>query len=155
VYRRIAVTAVLLSAAASPALAQNAGAQLPPAAAAGTQLTRLPADSVAIARRFVGWLWSTQVDSLLAHSPPDTAMTRDVLTNQISQIVGQIGVEQEVVEERWVRRNGRRQYWRTSRYSDFAQEPIVLRLVILPDGRMAGMGLNPLSQVPPTEPEVP
>ena len=151
-YRRIAVTAVLLSAAASPALAQNAGAQLPPAAAAGTQLTRLPADSVAIARRFVGWLWSTQVDSLLAHSPPDTAMTRDVLTNQISQIVGQIGVEQEVVEERWVRRNGKRQYWRKAVYS-IAPEPVLLRLVILPDGSLGGIGLGLASQPPPIDPE--
>lgn len=146
--------AVALSAAATaaPALAQ-ATADMPPPAAAGTPLTRLPNDSVAIARRFVTWLWSTQVDSLIAHSPRDTTQTREQFSNQIAQIVSQIGVEQEVLEERWVRRNGRRQYWRTSRFSDFTQEPLVLRLVILPDGRMAGMGLNPQSQNPAVETE--
>jgi len=29
----------------------------------------------------------------------------------------------------------------------------VLRLVILPDGTMAGIGLNPQSQTPPIDPE--
>ena len=38
-------------------------------------------------------------------------------------------------------------------HSDFADEPIVLRLVIMPDGKLGGMGINPLSQVPPIDPE--
>jgi hypothetical protein len=155
VYQRFAVTALFAVAAAAPAVAQTPNDPIPAAAAAGQAMTKLPNDSMAIARRYVSWLWSNQADSLLAHSPRDTSVTREQISNQLAQISAQIGTEQEVVEEKWVRRNGRRQYWRTARFSDFTQEPVVLRLVILPDGRMAGMGLNPLSAVPPTEPDVP
>ena len=154
-YQRLAVAVTLAVAAAAPAVAQTPSDPIPPAAAAGQPLTRLPNDSVAVARRIVGWLWANQVDSLMAHSPTDTTVTRQQISDQLAQITAQIGVEQEVVEEKWIRRNGRRQYWRTARFSDFAQEPVVLRLVILPDGRLAGMGLNPLSAVPPVEPEIP
>ena len=154
-YQRIAATALLLASVAAPAMAQSTPTDVPPAAAAGQPLTRLRNDSLEFARKFTSWLWSNQVDSILAHSVRDTNQTRQVISDQLAQIAAQVGTEQEVVEEKWIRRNGRRQYWRTSRFSDFTQEPIVLRLVILPDGRMAGMGLNPLSAVPPIEPEVP
>ena len=66
--------------------------------------------------------------------------------------MAQAGSETQLVEERWVRRNGKRQYWRKGVYSN-ASEPILLRLVILPDGALGGIGLSPASQPPPIEPE--
>ena len=75
------------------------------------------------------------------------------ITDQFAQIAAQIGNEVQVVEERWVRRNGNRQYWRVARFSDFADEPVVLRIVISPSGEMTGVGFNPLSQVPPIDAE--
>ena len=115
----------------------------------------LPDDSLAIARRFVQWLWTSQVDSLLAHSPAAdrTPENRQQMLDGIAQMVGRVGNEVSLVEERWVRRNGSRQYWRVARFSDFADEPVVLRFVIAPNGEMLGMGFNPLSRVPPIDPE--
>ena len=70
------------------------------------------------------------------------------MAEQFGQFTSQMGNEAQLVEERWVRRNGNRQYWRIARYTDFADEPIALRLVIMPDGSLGGIGLNPLSRVP-------
>jgi len=56
-----------------------------------------------------------------------------------------------VVEERFVKRNGQTQYWRTSKYS-LPSEPIMLRWVLNAKGEILGMGLNPASQAPPIDP---
>ena len=115
----------------------------------------LPNDSLALARRFATWIWTSQVDSLLAHSPAAdrTAENRQQMVDGIAQMQARVGNETALVEERWVRRNGNRQYWRVARFSDFADEPVVLRIVISPAGEMIGVGFNPLSQVPPVDPE--
>jgi hypothetical protein len=115
----------------------------------------LPNDSLAIARRYAAWTWSSQVDSLLAHSPAAerTADNRQQMVDDIAQMKARAGNEMTLVEERWVRRNGNRQYWRVAMFSDFIDEPVVLRIVIAPNGEMIGMGLNPLSRVPPIDPE--
>lgn len=71
----------------------------------------------------------------------------------LAQASARAGTEASLVEERWVRRNGDRQYWRISRFTDFTDEPVVLRIIILPTGEWGGMGFNPLSRVPPVDPE--
>lgn len=115
----------------------------------------LPNDSLAIARRYAMWTWSNQVDSLMAHTPAAerTPQNRQEMVDGIAQMQAHIGNETALVEERWVRRNGNRQYWRVAMFSDFIDEPVVLRIVIAPNGEMMGMGLNPLSQVPPIDAE--
>lgn len=115
----------------------------------------LPNDSLAIARRYAAWIWSSQMDSLMAHRPAENRNTpsREETSAMLAQMNGRVGVELSVVEERWVRRNGDRQYWRIARFSDFTGEPVVLRLVIAPNGDLIGTGLNPLSRVPPVDPE--
>ena len=147
--RAVSLSVALIFAAA-PVLAQTT----PPAAAPAVRVP-LPNDSLAIARRFVEWLWTSQVDSLLAHSPASerTPENRQQMLDGIAQMQARAGNETALVEERWVRRNGMRQYWRVARFSDFTDEPVVLRLVIAPNGEMLGMGFNPLSRVPPIDPE--
>ena len=61
------------------------------------------------------------------------------------------GAEERVLEERWVSRLGKRQYWRTSGFSK-SDEPVMVRLVMLPTGELAGIGFNPQSQAPPVDP---
>ncbi len=115
----------------------------------------LPADSLARARRIAGFFVHQQADSLYAAMPPDMQQGLggiDGVTERMVRLTSQIGTEESVVEERWVMRNGQRQYWRFGRYV-MADEPMVLRLVILPDGSLGGMGFNPASQLPPVDPE--
>ena len=115
----------------------------------------LPNDSLAIARRFAQWMWTSQVDSLLAHSPASdrTPENRQQMLDGIAQMQSRVGNETALVEERWVRRNGNRQYWRVATFSDFIDEAVVLRIVISPNGEILGVGMNPLSRVPPIDPE--
>lgn len=116
----------------------------------------LPADSVALARKYATWFATSQADSIFNHLPASTQATvgsAAAIADQFGQVTSQLGNEAQLVEERWVRRNGNRQYWRIARYTDYAQEPFVLRIVILPDGALGGIGLNPLSQAPAVDPE--
>ncbi|MBI1723885.1 MAG: hypothetical protein HYR48_08265 [Gemmatimonadetes bacterium] len=126
------------------------------AQSAPTAPAPLPADSVEIGRKYVQWFYTNQADSLFAHMPPEGQQhmgSSASIGEGILSFSARAGTEVELVEERWVRRNGRRQYWRVARFSDFAQEPLMLRIVILPDGSLGGIGMNPASQPPPVDPE--
>lgn len=124
------------------------------AQSAPTAPAPLPTDSVEIGRKYVQWFYTGQADSLYAHLPASDRqqLTPSVLADAMAQLAARAGTEVELVEERWVRRNGRRQYWRVARFSD-APENVMLRLVILPDGTLGGIGMNPASQPPPVDPE--
>jgi hypothetical protein len=123
--------------------------------AAAQTRPRLPNDSVAIARKYATWITTNRFDSLIAHRAPGdpNTVTATEMSDRYAQVWARVGTEATLVEERWVRRNGQRQYWRVARYSDFADEPVVLRVVINPDGSYGGDGINPLSRVPPIDPE--
>jgi hypothetical protein len=149
---RLITAALALSAA--PAAAQTAVAASP--APRPAPRTPLPSDSVAIARKYATWFATAQADSIFNHLPAEAKAqigSASALMEQFGQVTSHIGNEAQLVEERWVRRNGRRQYWRIARYTDFADEPFVLRIVIMPDGGLGGLGMNPLSQVPAVDPE--
>ena len=111
-------------------------------------------DSLALARRFTAWFYTGQVDSLLAHYPAETrsdSSARSRLQQNFDQLTVRAGTETAVIEEKFVMRNGRPQYWRTARFSDFP-EPLLIRWVINGNGEIVGMGLGPLSQAPPIDP---
>jgi len=152
--RAVSLSAALLIA-ASPLLAQ-AASSAPVAPAVATARTPLPADSVAIAHKYATWFATAQSDSIFTHLPASAQASvgsAAAIAEQFGQVTSQLGNEAQLVEERWVRRNGNRQYWRIARYTDYAEEPFVLRIVILPDGSLGGIGLNPLSQAPAVDPE--
>jgi len=110
-------------------------------------------DSLALARKFTLWFYTGQFDSLLAHSPADRqdSTARRQYAAQLDQLSVRAGTETAVIEEKFAMRNGRPQYWRTARFSNFP-EPILLRWVIDGNGLLIGMGLGPLSQAPPIDP---
>lgn len=89
-------------------------------------------DSLALARQYTEWLYAGEADSLLAHSTE--------------------GTRTEVSEETWKLRNGDCQYWRTAQFSAM-DEPLLIRWVLDPRGRIEGLGAGPYTQAPEVESE--
>jgi len=112
-------------------------------------------DSLALARQYTVWLYTGQVDSLFAHHPADAqhdSTLRRRITASVEELALRAGTETSVIEEKFVKRNGRTQYWRTAKFSDFA-EPLLVRWVLNPDGTIGGIGMGPKSQAPPIDPQ--
>lgn len=110
---------------------------------------RLPADSMELGRKYSQWFYTGMTDSIIAHmdSANRAEMTADMLNQAMLQVASRAGNEVSVVEEKFITRNGHRQYWRTARM-DILEEPFLLRWVINPKGEIAGLGIGPLSQAP-------
>lgn len=122
---------------------------------AATRAQEAPVDSLALARQYTTWLYAGDVDSLLAHSTDETRaeMAESGNFTRMGQMIAErAGVEIEVSEETWKMRNGACQYWRTSQFSSI-EEPILIRWVLDPQGRISGLGAGPYTQAPPVEAE--
>jgi hypothetical protein len=117
-----------------------------------TAQSRLPADSLDRMRRYTDWFLAGQVDSVWAHvnTRGRTAFTREALAERHGMLLQATGGAFDTVEERFVWRNGARQFWRTMR-APAAPENLVLRWVVGGDGEIEGMGLNLASGVPPID----
>ena len=105
-------------------------------------------------RKFTQWLFGAQFDSLYAHASPEAQESLgkpEEMQGHLDELAARIGEETEVLEEKVVMRNGKPQYWRTSRYS-LASEPFMLRWVIV-QGQLQGIGMNPASMAPPIDAE--
>lgn len=128
----------LLAGAAAPAAAQNG----------------MPADSLAYARQITTWFFGGQLDSVHAHMDAEGRARIDLagMQERLDEMTARAGAEVEVVEEKFVKRNGSTQYWRTSKYSTYTAEPLQLRWAFNPKGEIVGIGFNPLSQAPPIDP---
>lgn len=114
-----------------------------------------PVDSLALARQYTQWLYAGEVDSLLAYTTDEVRpqMTEGETFARLNQmIVQRAGFELEVSEETWKLRNGDCQYWRTAQFSQM-EEPLLLRWVLDPRGRIEGIGAGPLTQAPEVESE--
>ncbi len=132
------ILAAALVVAASPLVAQDAPAR---------------PDSLALARKYVAWFYEARTDSLWAHTSAgmrEDLGSPDWWRQRADEIALRAGSETGVIEERFRMRNGRPQYWRTARFSDFDQ-PLLIRFVIDDAGLIAGLGLGPASQAPPTD----
>jgi hypothetical protein len=135
----------LLVAVAAVALAGSQVAAQAPAA---------PKDSLAFARTVSEWFFTAQKDSLWAHSSAEvrTQLEKpDAYVEALSQLTGRAGAEEKVIEEKFIKRKGNTQYWRTSKYSVEA-EPVMLRFAFSPDFQIIGIGMNPASQAPEIDP---
>lgn len=134
----VILAAMLAVGAAAPVSAQQTPAARP--------------DSLALARKYSAWLHGGQYDSLFAHTSVGARenLSEDWWQQKGEEIAVRLGTEVEVIEERFRMRNGRPQYWRTARYSDFAQ-PFLLRFVLDDEGKIDGVGSGPLSSAPPTD----
>lgn len=113
----------------------------------------LPNDSLEIGRRYARWFLTSQVDSLVAHIPERSLSAiggRDALMQRMMEVAARAGETQGVVEERFAWRNGQRQYWHAVN-TTLLGEPLLVRIVISPNGDMIGLGLGPMSQAPPVD----
>ncbi|MEP6732899.1 MAG: hypothetical protein ABJE10_19810 [bacterium] len=115
---------------------------------------QLPADSLERARKWTMWLYTSQNDSLFAQL--DSGFKAGVETPKgmddfAIQLATDAGSEIKVIGEKFITRNGKRQYWRTATFTSLS-EPLVVRLVMSAKGELVGIGMNPLSQVPPIDP---
>lgn len=140
----------LCAAAALPAQTTTSGAPqattLPPAA--------LPKDSFDLARKYTKWFYNGEVDSLVAHHSAEGRQDPDIrnrLARSLSELTQRAGKELWVTDERFITRNGKRQYWRTADFTAFT-EPLLVRWVINSTGEIIGMGLGPKSSAPAIDP---
>jgi hypothetical protein len=145
----------LLACAALTGAPRLAIAQNPTASpATARKPAQLPADSMDLARRYIGWLLESRSDSLFAHL--DSLSKKDLgspaaLDKMALEVAAQVGTHERSLEERWVTRNGRRQFWHTGKFS-LMEEPVMARVVILPTGEIAGFGFNLAANPPPVDP---
>jgi hypothetical protein len=134
--RRICIVAAL--AAAAPL-----AAQAPP----------LSADSVEQGRALTRWFTQGKVDSLWSVVIPAQGgmlSSKENLAAGMAQFSERAGRVVAVLEERFIWRNGQRQF-RSDLQVEGLPEPLVLRWVLRPDRRVGGMGINPASAAPPAD----
>lgn len=112
---------------------------------------QLPADSLVRARNFIVWLYSAQADSMWAHLGSDAQKqvgSAKELEEVSLDLAVHSGVEEQLLGERWVMRLGKRQYWRTARFSN-SPEPLLIRLVMTPAGEIPGWATRDVASNPP------
>ena len=124
-----------------------------PAAAVAQDGAHLPPDSMELGRKYIEWWFGAEVDSLRSVMTPDMQerWTEELTLERMDMVAEQIGFPTDVVEEKYVMRNGMPQYWYTAEF-DNADEPFMIRWVITPEGKIDGVGLNPASMAPETDP---
>ena len=107
-----------------------------------------------LGRKYVMWLYTARADSLLAHmdsaSKAQPNMAR-MIEDGSARLAVSAGTEEQVLEEKFITRNGNRQYWRKAQFSNMS-EPFLVRIVMNARGEMAGVGMGPASQAPPIDP---
>ena len=119
----------------------------------GLSAQTMPEDSLAHARKLTEWFFTAQHDSVLSHfATGDAPMTTAELQDRLEELTSRAGLESEVLEEKFVKRNGMTQYWRTGKYTIY-EEPILFRWAFNKQGQIAGMGVGPASQAPPIDPD--
>jgi hypothetical protein len=114
---------------------------------------KLPDDSVALGRQWSTWFLTGRADSLASRMSAEVLQAHGGVSGIIdaqAMVAERAGLMKSVMEEKFVWRNGRRQYWRTMVMS-VLPEPFVLRFVMGEDGRIVGVGLGPLSAAPPVD----
>ena len=112
-----------------------------------------PADTLAIGRRATEFFYNGEIDSLWAMLTPafqEGLGGPDKLLERLDFLSDRAGTEVDLIEESIRMRNGRPQYWRVAEF-DLAPEPLLIRWVISPEGKVSGQGLGLASQAPPTD----
>ena len=115
--------------------------------------TDVPADvkNLALGHQLTDWFMAGRMDSIVARMPDDIKEKSGgvaSLQEARAQLAARAGEEAKVVEEKMTRRKGLPQYWRSALYTEFPQEPLVLRWVFNESSQVVGIGLGPLSQTP-------
>jgi len=141
-----------MSLAAAPLSAQVPAA--PPAAAPAPPPVLTPAQEarfLQLGKTYTRWFLAGKADSL-AGVYETTALLRmggvENIRQQMAQVADHAGTESAVLAEKMTRRNGWPQFWHEGQFTQFADEPIVIRWVMDADGHIVGVGLGPKSRTP-------
>jgi hypothetical protein len=111
-------------------------------------------DSLALARKWTTWLYANQLDSLVAAHPEQSRSPelKSQLAQNRDELRRRAGDEVKLIEERFVKRNGSTQYWRTAQFSNpDVGEPVMVRWAVNKNWQIIGLGVNPLSMAPPVD----
>jgi len=129
---------VLLSASVRPIVAQ----------------TPATIDSLALGRKWTAWLYADQLDSLVAAYPSSaqSPSLRASLVQDREELLRRAGTEVKLIDERFIKRNGQTQYWRTAQFSNpSVGEPVMVRWAVNAVWQIIGLGINPASAAPPVD----
>lgn len=113
----------------------------------------LPTDSLERGRAWARNFRAMRGDSLFANIPPGAPpplSSAKELQGMIDEFFGVAGQPLDVIEERFVWRNGARQFWSTFNAAN-APEPVIVRFNMRVDGKIGGMGISRASAPPPTD----
>lgn len=146
----VALLAAAPLAAQTPAPAAPTAPAPPPAKLTAEQETKL----AALGKTYTRWFLGGQADSLAGAFDADM-LARVQGVGGIAEMMGQIaeraGTQTKVVAEKLTYRNGKPQYWHEAEFSELADEPLVIRWVLSPEGKIIGAGINPKSNAPPPD----
>lgn len=126
-----------------------------PAVSAASPLPLTPEQSaklLAAGKKYAVWFLGGQTDSLAKALDPK--LSADIggangLMNALTQLTGNAGTQQMVIEQKMTRRNGWPQFWHEAKFSAAPEDGVVvLRLVLDADAKIIGMGMNPKSRAP-------
>jgi Flp pilus assembly protein CpaB len=151
--RSLAILAALAIGAVS-AGAQSASPPVAPSAEATPAMPPAPTTDLVVAgRKLASWILANQLDSVTVNLAPNSNAdtTRMELTRLVEEIAIHGGNELKVTEEKVVRRNGRYQYWRSADF-ERAPSPVLLRIVLTPDGKYGGIGIGLANNAPAIDP---
>ena len=141
----VLLAAVLTAAAVAPTPASAQQASLP------------NVDAVAVGRQATRYFYRGRVDSLWSMISP--AWQKELgrpawFVEHARELRARAGEEKKLVQDEVIVREGQPQYWRTAKFSGYAAEPVVLRWIIMPDGKIGGLGVNPASRNPLSDEEI-
>lgn len=112
------------------------------------QTRPLPSDSLVRARRAAALLIAGHADSVIDLIPNASEQMKQQVRTAAETFLTRAGTERSLIEERWIWRQGRRQYWRILETTGPVPEPVVVRWVFNDSGAIAGIGVGLLSSVP-------
>jgi opacity protein-like surface antigen len=119
----------------------------PPAAAQSAPATR--DDSLAVGRKYVQWVYESQVDSLwdaFEERLHGVIGSKDRLQEELDRIALNFGVETEVIEETVSAKDGNLVYTREVKFDARPDELAIWMLSVGPDGTLKGASVRPKSQ---------
>lgn len=148
-WTRLATVSLMILGMAAPVAAQGQEAEAVEEAA-DTSAPHLPADSMELGAGYMDMILNYDAEDLREHFTEELKEnfgSADEIMDRMMGLFDQIGSQEEVVSQRYWMRHGKPQFWHTAIFSNM-DEPFVFRLVIEPDGKISGMGINPESQNP-------
>jgi hypothetical protein len=137
--------------AAAPLAAQTPA----PAAPAATAPAKLSPDEEArlleLGKKYTRWFLAGHADSLVTVFNPELLPRMGGIAgiaDMMQQISDRAGIPTKLVEEKLTYRNGKPQHWYEAEFSELANEPLVIRWLFDPQGKIIGAGINPRSAAP-------